>query len=282
MAPRDEAAVDTPRGTRIYWPIGLTREMPGRTGEGALLQTTLEDYAHNVVAPGTRVSIGWMQKTTSLLSSIYLGMVNDVHVIGDILKAQEQGFDAAMIGPHWDPGLYAAREAASIPVVGPLEAATMIAQTLGRRFAVLTVHEGYVPMIERNLRLYGCENRAIARRPVRRFGMSYPNLVAALKGESDEFVVAFERAARDCIEDGADVVLAGGQLFGPIFQRYGIRSVGDGVPVVEVAACGLRLAETLVALRRSIGLHKSEHPNAPFRSPPAETLAQARREFGIG
>lgn len=268
---------------RIYWPIGLTRDMPGRTGQGTMIESSLLAYARSVVAPGTEVTIGWMQRTTSLLSSIYLGMVNDTQVVADILRAQREGYDAAMIGPHWDPGLYAAREAACIPVAGPLEAAAMIAQTLGRRFAVLTVHEGYVPMIERNLRLYGCEANAIARRPVRRFGMTYDNLVAALDGSSDGFLTEFTRTAGECIADGADVIIAGGQLFGPIFQRHGYLTVPQkGVPVVEVAACGLKLAETLVALRRSIGLEKSQHPNAPFRTPPEQALDSAREAFGLG
>jgi len=268
---------------KIYWPIGLTRDMPGRTGQGAMLERMLGEYARLVVGPGTTVTIGWMQKTTSLLSSTFLGMLNDVHVIGDILQAQRDGYDAAMIGPHWDPGLYGAREAASIPVAGPLEAAAMVAQTLGRRFAVLTVHEGYVPMIERNLRIYGCESRAIANRPVRRFGMTYENIMAALNGTSDEFLAEFTKAAKECVADGADVIIAGGQLFGPVFQRHRYFVVpGAGVPVVEVAACGLKMAETLVGLKRSIGLNKSEHPNAPFRTPPADALAQARGTFGVG
>ena len=267
---------------KIYWPIGLTRQMPGRTGEAGLIQDSLEAYARKVVSPDTAVTIGWMEKTSSLLSSTYLGMMNDVQVVADILRAEREGYDAAMIGPHWDPGLYAAREAAGIPVAGPAEAAFMVAQTLGRRFAMLTVHEGYVPMIERNIRVYGCEARAIARRPVRRFGMTYENLVACLKGSSDEFLSEFSKTARECIDDGADVIIAGGQLFGPVFQRHSYLQVPNtGVPVVEVAACGLRMAETLVVLRRSIGLRKSEHPNAPFRTPPAAALDEARRTFGI-
>jgi allantoin racemase len=267
---------------KIYWPIGLTRQMPGRTGEAGLIQDSLEAYARQVVSPDTTVTIGWMKRTTSLLSSTYLGMMNDMEVVADILRAEREGYDAAMIGPHWDPGLYAAREAAGIPVAGPAEAAFMVAQTLGRRFAMLTVHEGYVPMIERNIRLYGCEARAISRRPVRRFGMTYDNLIACLKGSSDEFLSEFSKTARECIDDGADVIIAGGQLFGPIFQRHAYLQVPNtGVPVVEVAACGLKMAETLVALRRSIGLRKSEHPNAPFRTPPAAALDEARRTFGF-
>ena len=42
------------------------------------------------------------------------------------------------------------------------------------------------------------------------------------------------------------------------------------------------MAETLVSLRRSVGLCKSEHPNAPFRTPPAAALEQVRKDFGVG
>lgn len=268
--------------TKIYWPVGLTRELPQRTADGAVIEQAMSAYMKGIAAPGTEVTLGWMERTTSLLSSNFLGMLNDVQVIADILRAQQEGYDAAVIGPHWDPGLYGAREAASIPVVGPLEAATMVAQTLGRRFAVLTMHDGYVPMIERSMRLYGCGERALVGRPVRKFAMTFQNLSAALSGDDDEFLREFTKTATECIADGADVIIAGGQLFGPVFQRHGYITVPNtGVPVVEVASCGLKLAEVLVDLRRSVGLVKSEHPHAPFRTPPSEIVAEACRTFGI-
>ena len=185
------------RAVKIYWPIGLTRQMPGRTDQAGLIQDSLEAYARRVVSPETTVTIGWMEKTASLLSSTYLGMMNDVQVVADILRAEREGYDAAMIGPHWDPGLYAAR-GAGIRSTGPGEAAYMVARTTQQTFAVLTVNEGYVPMIERNIRVYGCEARAIARRPVRRFGMTYDNLVACLNGTQ-------RRIPRGILEDGARV-----------------------------------------------------------------------------
>lgn len=271
-----------PERIRIYWPIGLSRDMPGRTQRADLIEASLNEYVKRIMVPTTEVTIGWMEKTSSLLSSIYLGMLNDVYVVNDILRAERAGYDAAMIGPHWDPGLYAAREAATIPVSGPGEAAMMVAQTLGSRFAVITVHEGYVPMIERNIRTYGCEARAIARRPVRRFGMTYENLVESLEGTSDAFLTALEKTARECIADGADVIIIGGQLFGPIITRHDFYTIPNtGVPVVEVAACGLKMAELMVSLRRSIKLHKSEHQNAPFRTPPRDVLRQAQELFKL-
>jgi allantoin racemase len=267
---------------KIYWPIGLSREMPDRTDRSDLIESALNDYTKKIMDPSTTVSIGWMKKTTSLLSSIYLGMINDVYVVNDILNAEREGYHAAMIGGHWDPGLYAAREAAGIPVTAPGESAMMVAHTLGRRFAVLTVHEGYVPIIERNIRIYGFEGRAICFRPVRRFGMSYDNFVRCLEGTSDEFLVEFERTAKECITDGADVIIAGGQLFGPVFIKYHFAAIPNtGVPVVDPSACGLKLAEILVSLRRSMKLSKSEHFNAPFRTPPSHMLGRVRRDFDL-
>jgi allantoin racemase len=267
---------------KIYWPIGLTRDMPDRTDRSDLIERALNEYTRKIVAPGTSVTVGWMKKTTSLLSSIYLGMINDVFMVNDILEAERQGYDAAMVGPHWDPGLLAAREAANIPVTGPGESGMMVALTLGNRFAVLTVHEGYVPMIERNMRLYGFEARAITRRPVRRFGMTYENFLQCLQEKSDEFLVEFERIAKECIADGADVIIAGGQLFGPVFIKHQFFTIPNtGVSVVDSAACGLKLAEMLVSLRQSMKLTTSEHVNAPFRTPPRDILDRVRLEFGI-
>ena len=50
-----------------------------------------------------------------------------------------------------------ARELAQIPVIGPLEAAVLLARPFGHRFSVLTDHRKAVPEIEDRVRLYGVE-----------------------------------------------------------------------------------------------------------------------------
>lgn len=267
---------------KIYWPIGLTREMPGRTNRSDLFDQTLKDYARSVMGPDVDVTIGWMTRTTGNMASPYLGMINETQLVSDILDAERDGHTAATVGGHWDPALAAAREAASIPVAGPGEAAMLYAGALGRKFAFLTVMEGYVPVITNNIRVYGLEPRAISRRPVRKFGMTFDNFVRCLEGKDDEFLGALEKTSRECIEDGADVIIAGGQLFGPVFQKYKFITIPNtGVPVVEVSACGLKLAQTLAELQRTIGMRKSEHVNAPFRTPSRETVDEMRRKFSI-
>ncbi|HLU00693.1 MAG TPA: aspartate/glutamate racemase family protein [Burkholderiaceae bacterium] len=265
---------------KLYWPIGLSKSMHGRTDRGDLLDERLNEYTRHVMGPDVTVTIGWLARTTGVLTSTYLGMINDMYVVNDILRKQEEGYDGAIVGGHWDPGLYAAREAASIPVAGPGESAMLMAGTLGRKFAMLTVMDGYVPVIENNIRTYGLEANAISNRPVRKFGMTYENFVECLEGKSDQFLVEFEKAALECIADGADIIIAGGQLFGPAFVKHGFTKIANtGVPVMETTSCGLKFAQTLVSLKRSIGLEKSQHIHARFKTPPQDALTNVRSEF---
>ena len=59
---------------KIYWPIGLTREMPGRTNRSDLFDQTLNEYARSVMGPNVEVTIAWMKRTTGMMSSAYLAM----------------------------------------------------------------------------------------------------------------------------------------------------------------------------------------------------------------
>lgn len=267
---------------KLYWPVALPKSLPDRTDRGDLIEATLLDYCAQVVGPDTSVTIGWTDRSPSQIWQIYLGTINDSFLVADILDAEKDGHDACVIAPHWDPGLYAARSATSMPIVGGGEAAMMVAMTLGGRFGYLTPVEGNVPVIERNIRTYGFESRAVSRRPVRKFDMTYPALAEALEGDGDAFLSALEKRSRELIADGADVIIAGGQFFGPVFTRHDFWSIPNtGVPIVEVAACGMTMAEALVKIRRKTGMRKSEHVNAPFRSPPEGYLAKALTDFGI-
>ena len=101
-------------------------------------------------------------------------------------------------------------------------------------------------------------------------------IVALIADRKVEFFI------RPKFQASAVVIIAGGQLFGPIFQRHKFFTIPNtGVPVVEVSACGLKLAQALAELARTVSLRKSEHVNAPFRTPPREVVDEMRRKFGI-
>ena len=272
---------------RLYWAAGRTRELPGdqnRAGLSDIVHQASLDYANAIVGPATAVTLGWMKKTTFMIRSNSLGLINNAQVISDIIDAEDEGFDVAMIGPNWDPGLRAAREAVTIPVAGPGESSMMVARTLGARFAYLTV-KGYGHLVWDGMKMSGADEHAIAYRPVREFlplGALYESVVSCVEGRSDQFLVELEKAAKECIADGADVIIAGGQFFGPALLAHKFVQVpGTRVPVVDSTACGLKMAEMLAGLRQRTGLEKSQHESSPYQTPPREAIDRARREFGL-
>ena len=285
--PSGEAQRTSDTKLRLYWAAGRARELPGdqnRAGLSDMVHEASVEYADAIVSAGTSVTLGWMKRSSFMIRSNYLGLINDAQVISDILDAQDDGFDVAMIGPNWDPGLRAAREAASIPVAGPGEAAMMLAHTLGAKFAYLTV-EGYGHLVTHSMKLTGAAEHAIAHRPIREFlplGALYESVVRCVEGSSDQFLVLLEKAAKECIADGADVIIAGGQFFGPALLKHKFYKVpGTRVPVMDSTACGLKMAEMLAGLRRVAGMEKSQHGSSPFQTPPREAIDRARREFGF-
>jgi hypothetical protein len=58
----------------------------------------------------------------------------------------------------------------------------------------------------------------------------------ALQGDGDAFLARFEGVAKELIDEGADVVIGGCQLFGPILEKAGFSGVfTPGVPHID---CG--------------------------------------------
>jgi allantoin racemase len=262
--------------------MGLTREMPDRTAQAPMIEERLSRYFAEVASSDTTVEIGWQAQTTSNLAAPYLGMINDIYMMDSMADAVERGFDAVIVGPHWDPGLWLARQMLPVPVVGPGESALMLASAIGTKFAVLTVSDGYISHIESAILRYGFDAHAIDR-PARSFGMTYENFVACLKGEDDAFLREFEKSALAAIADGANVVIAGGQLFGPLFQQWKFETIADtGVPVIDVGAAAIKVAETMISLRRVAGLRPSQSVTSPFRSASKEVTDEARRNLGVG
>ena len=78
-------------------------------------------------------------------------------VMSAAVAAEQEGFDAFVIGCCYDPALTQCRELVDIPVIGPLEASVMLSRLFGHSFAVLTDHHKAVPELRDRVRLYGLE-----------------------------------------------------------------------------------------------------------------------------
>ena len=94
-------------------------------------------------------------------------------VFNEVMRLEQEGFDAVIVGCCYDPGVRVARELVDIPVVGPLEAALNMSSYMAHRPTIVTDHHKAVPWIEDLVRLYGQQNV----RGVRSIGWWVPQMV---------------------------------------------------------------------------------------------------------
>ncbi|UCF91667.1 MAG: Asp/Glu racemase [Desulfobacterales bacterium] len=146
-------------------------------------------------------------------------------------------FDAYIIGCFGDPGLFAAREIMTAPVIGMAEAAMLTACTLGYRFAILDVMKRTWPQMEDLLMRYGLQRRCVSVRAV-----EMPVLETESKSERVRArLIAAGRKALE--EDRAEVLLLG--CAGMSGLDKDMEKV-LGVPVLDGVVCAVKMAEGLV------------------------------------
>ena len=184
-------------------------------------------------------------------------------VVLEILAEREPEFDAAVIAAFGDPGLGAAREMMSIPVVGLAEASLLMACPLGRTFSVVSFSTRLEPWYRECIEWNGLAGRLAS---IRMLDAKVSN-VGDVQSQNANLLI--ELAGRAVQEDGAEVVILAGAPLAGLASRVRSRIA---VPVVEGVAASVKMAEGLVAL------HPRKAVAGSFRQPvpkPATGLPDA-------
>lgn len=153
-----------------------------------------------------------------------------------IRQGGENGVDAHIIACFDDPGLGAAREIATGPVLGICEAAVHAATMISARFSVITSLERSVPILEDLMYAYGAERRC---RRVRAVDLP----VLALEADP---LVARERIAREIAtavrEDRCDAIVLG---CAGMSDHCAWLQQDCGLPVIDGVVAAVKFAEAL-------------------------------------
>lgn len=272
--------------TRIWVQEIWTQEVPfmPNDGYGAIVRGMSRLYKH-VLHPDTVFHQHYVPRSTYHTSSIYLKLLNDAEIVRGIIQGEQEGYDVAMVSCGNDPAIPEAREAVGIPVVGITEAAMHIACQLGSRFALITVDPKCIPILERNIKLYGLEDRAIARKPARvpedpkwqEVVYQMPRWFDSMEYTRENVIPSFEKVAKECIADGAEVIVTACGGFGCLTLAGYNKVTGTEVPVVEIQAAGIKTAEMLGDLKRLLGLSTSKH--LTYQALPPEMRDDLARPF---
>lgn len=187
-------------------------------------------------------------------------------VLGELVRAEREGFDAAVIGCFYDTGLRAAREVVTrMAVAAPCESALHIASTLGDSFSILVGRRKWVPEMRDNVIRYGFRDR-LASFKVLELG------VHDFQADVARTHTRIAAAARDAVEhDGAEVVVLGCTAEYGFFAR--LQDELD-VPVVDATVAPFKVAELLGELA-SLGWRPSKVGG--YAGPPASELER----FGL-
>jgi Asp/Glu/hydantoin racemase len=193
--------------------------------------------------------------------------------IDNAIEAAAQGYDAYVMGHFQDSGLYEARSAVEIPVLGLGELNLHWAAQLGRNIALVSID----PVFERwhleQADLYGLSGRVTH---VTGLALAVEDFAAAFGGDADAHARLLERfceLVRPLVDAGADVIVPAGALPGLLFARERSLAVGHA-PVVNCVAVALALAEAAVKIAGATGLGPSRGPS--FALAPAGAVADFR------
>jgi Asp/Glu/hydantoin racemase len=191
------------------------------------------------------------------------------------VAAEEQGFDAFAIMSIPDVGLLEARALVDIPVVGYGESAMLTACMLGSRFGIMTFIEDLPELIAANAERYGLGSRCAASRPA---GFTFQDVLAGFD-RPGPLIERFEAAARGLIREGADVIIPGEAPLNVLLASNGVCRVDD-CPVLDCIGATVKMAESLVDLRRTSGL-QSSRKGYFRRRPPSKRIAELLSFYGL-
>lgn len=194
--------------------------------------------------PGTEVSVVDVPDGPASIESAYEEALCVPATVELIMQCERKGFDAAIIGCFGDPGLEAARELTSMPVVGPCESSLLLAASLGHKFSVLTIFDSMIAGQEMLAYKAGVRDKLAS---VRATGIPVLDLMKDPERTKKRLVETAELCVR---QDHADAFLFGCMTMSFLDLADEI-SAAVGVPAVNAGMAALKHAETLVSMRLS-------------------------------
>ena len=194
------------------------------------------------------------------------------HAVLDAFAREEKSADVVLIACFGDPGLFALRELAPVPVVGMAEASCHMASTLGRKFSIVTGGHRWGPMLEEFVAAIGLAANLAS---VRTMAPSGDEVAANPDAALDSLAATCVEAAE---EDGAEAVILGGLGLAGLAERIAARVP---VPIIDNVVAAVRVAEAAATLGAAKATAGSFAPSAPIKtiglSPPLASLIEGRK-----
>ena len=205
------------------------------------------------VAGGIAIVCTALQQGPSSIESEYDEALAVPEVLKACIAAEPAGAGAIVIYCFGDPGLRPAREAVSIPVVGPGMTSMHLAASLAQRFSVIGILESVRPMTETLAEQCGVRHKLVSIRMVDMPGLEVlhegARLEAALLAQSRLPVEA----------DHADAIVLGCTGMFGMAERLAAALGGD-LPVIDPITAAVSEAAQMIRLGLTHSKRTSPRP----------------------
>lgn len=214
------------------------------------------------VAKGTEVDLVSLQRGPWHVEYHYYESLVLADVLHKVKEAENDGYDAVVLGCFYDLGLQEAREMSERTVItGPAESAMLLACSLGYKFSIIVGRRKWIPQMTDNIVKYGLKDRFASFRVIDMGVLDFQrNPSRTSRAQIEE--------GRKAVElDGAEVLILGCTAE---FGFWNLLQKKLGVPVLDPVITPLKYAEYLVTLRNSFGWSHSKIGS--YKSPPLKEI----------
>ena len=197
------------------------------------------DAAISVARSGTEIVAVSPEKGPASIDNFHDQYATLTGLMEEVHKGVKDDFDGFIVAAACDPGLYAARQIATVPVVGIGEASMYMVSILAAKFSVVTVIKTIVPLLQEVVDRSGMKDKCVS---IRSTSMSI------LEYEHDPErgrLELTEECKKAVLEDGAEAICLGSA--GMVKFAEGLEKE-LGVPVFDGVSAAVKLIEGLVDL----------------------------------
>jgi Asp/Glu/hydantoin racemase len=160
-------------------------------------------------------------------------------------RAEQEGYDAFVIGCTLDVALAEGKSMLDIPVVGISEASYRMAMTMGRLFAIVTSSPAFTEVYGEQVERYGVAGRYV--RGPYMVRASEEEIATALV-RPQPLIEKFTVAAQKAVDDGASVIVPAPAFLSTLAHRARLVQV-DGALVLDTVSVAVKTAEMMAGLR---------------------------------
>lgn len=216
-----------------------------------------------VASPGTKVTLHGVPRGTYGASSPAQAIADPAErnriaslVLQQAEGAEREGFDAVMIASFAEPALRELRASLDIPVTSMAESAILASCSAASSVGIVTISSAGVRMLEEGIARHKLERR-VAKVLSLEPEVNEFDLQAAFQ-QPEAVRAAFERACRQAIDAGADVIIPGEGVLNELIVQLGLKEI-DGVGVLDGIAINILHTEMLVRAYKMAGLRTGRH-----------------------